>query len=480
MKSPIDKTARVTLRPGQLLVAACMAFIAGFTWSNPDQVVTRDNPLDQDTGAIASDSPADMGWPAQERQLKQLITDLEQAKGTYAPDLQDPLIDLARIYADTGRIDKAHETLRRAQHLMHRQDGVYALRQLEVIDLLFQLEMNDGKFPGAENQQQFALFISEHNTGADDPELLPALHKMARWQFETGQYQSSRKTLTRAMDIITSKLGANDPRMVEFLTLQARTRQLEGGCCVAEILEQARAILEANPSQNDEYPTLLFSLADAYIADREPELAAELYHRAATYQTLQSSQTAPDNELPPRLIPTYGQLKRFTPHKQVYVPKKNSLDYFPSRQALLERQGFEEQPREEIFVIPFEDHQYNVRLTSNPRNRGSESLHVMVGEPVQFELGHLQEILPASYLHGTKLAETRIQLTFSVLADGTVTNLDVVSSNAPNKLQQLVKRALSMSKFRPRLVNGNAVDTHQLEIMQTFSPINDMISPQEN
>jgi hypothetical protein len=37
-----------------------------------------------------------------------------------------------------------------------------------------------------------------------------------------------------------------------------------------------------------------------------------------------------------------------------------------------------------------------------------------------------------------------------------------------------------MSKFRPRLVNGTAVDTRHVQIMQTFSPIDDMISPEED
>jgi tetratricopeptide (TPR) repeat protein len=475
-----EPTVRLGARPGQWLAVTGLLFSVITAWGSVEPLIATD----PGSGYEGTEENTDVANPStgeRERQLNQLITDLEAAKGDYAPELGDPLLDLARIYVDTGRMDKARENLRRAQHLMHRQDGVHALGQLEIIDLLFDLDMQEGKFSQAENQQHFALFISEHNTGKDDPELLPALLKMARWQFETGQYQPSRQTLARARDIITTSLGPADPRLVQILVLEAQTRQLEGACCVEEILEEARAILEANPQQNDEYPALLFALADAYIDGGEPELAAEFYHQAVAYQTVRAAATSPGPELPPKPIPTYGQLNRFTPHKQVYVPKQNTLDYFPSRQALLERQGFQEQPKAEIFVIPFEDHQYNVRFTSDRQNQpGTDSLHRMVGDPIQFELDHLREILPASYLRDARLAETSIKLDFTVLATGKVTDLEIIAGDAPSKLNQLLKRALSMSKFRPRLVNGIAVDTQHVQIMQTFSSIDDIISPEEN
>ena len=264
--------------------------------------------------------------------------------------------------------------------------------------------------------------------------------------------------------------------MVEVLVLQARTRQLEGTCCAERLLEQARAILAENPRQNDEFPPVLFALADAYTAKRKPELAAEYYQQAVAYQALQAEGMSTTAELEPKLIPTQGQLNRFNPHTKVYVPTRNTMNPYYYHHSFPDKERFEEQLQREIFIIPFDDHQYNVRIGSGQQPQtGAEPITRLIGEPIQFELNHLEEVLPGSYLRDAKLTEVSLKLQFSVMADGSVSGLEVISSNAPNKLAQLVKRAISLSKFRPRLVNGIATDTHQVEIMQTFPPINDII-----
>lgn len=415
-----------------------------------------------------------------EHDYAEIITKIEEEKGQYAKELIDPNINLARIYAETGRFDMAEESLRKAQHYSHRNDGVYTMRQLEIIDLLFNLNLATGKIDHAEKQQVFSLLVSQHNIAEDSPDLLPALLKRARWQFESGQYQDSRQTLDGAREIIVTHFGENDPRLVEVLKLEARTRQLQGLCCAEKPLKQALKIIEAHPELNDEYSFILFSLGDAYLISRKPGLAQHMYHQAIVHQKSTTPDEEIGSEIAPKPIPMYREITRHSPHKRIFKPRQNSFESSrPYQRALMDRPNLEEVDEFAFFVIPYDDHQYDIRMPEGrQRQTGNGSIRQLIGEPIQFELGYLQTNLPSSYTSEGKLNEVFIHLNLSVMANGRATNLEITESNAPAKLNQLLKRVLAQSRFRPRLMDGKAVDTDNIEFVQTFMPYMGMFPSQ--
>ncbi len=122
---------------------------------------------------------AQFSFGLSEQELKNSITEIESTAGRYTNLLIDPYLELARIYLGSGRLEEAEKALRQAQHLTHRDDGVYTLSQLQIVDLLTQLDMMQEKIKQAEGQQQFALQINKHNTEENSVELIPAFLKLA-------------------------------------------------------------------------------------------------------------------------------------------------------------------------------------------------------------------------------------------------------------------------------------------------------------
>ena len=136
-----------------------------------------------------------------------LIEKLQQDDGTFSYLLIDPLLGLARSYFETHAFESTIQTLARAQHLIHRYQGVYSPYQNEGIDLLIKTHLEMDNPDLANKQQTFRLFISEHNVGKDSMELLPALEQINRWYIETGQFNRARKSLQRSQEIIASEGG---------------------------------------------------------------------------------------------------------------------------------------------------------------------------------------------------------------------------------------------------------------------------------
>ncbi|MCB1691951.1 MAG: tetratricopeptide repeat protein, partial [Pseudomonadales bacterium] len=93
--------------------------------------------------------------------LDQAISLIEQAKGPFDPMLADILLTRGMIDKDTGQYAQAIDSLRRAQHIRHRQDGVYTKLQLPIIDELANVDVALDRLDDADREHHFNLMISE-------------------------------------------------------------------------------------------------------------------------------------------------------------------------------------------------------------------------------------------------------------------------------------------------------------------------------
>jgi tetratricopeptide (TPR) repeat protein len=420
---------------------------------------------------LAHDS---LGLP--ETDLRNSITEIETEHGEYTNQLIEPYLELANVYLATGRADEAENALRRAQHLMHRDDGVYAMRQLEIVDLLTVMHLAQDKIKTAEAQQQFALQIGRHNTAENSPDLIPALLKLSQWQLETGQFPKSRSTLQETREIITSNFGDKDLRMVAVLRLEARTRLQQGICCAWENLEKAKAIINQNSTGSDEYADLLFELGDAYIIRRKADLAADIYNEA--WQVLrQQLSDQPPADSPPRQLAMYKELSEHHSQKKTYKVDRDPFGYATYRQINHLDQYFEDQLEPQFFVIPMNENQYNFRIYDRRTQRPDEDpVRKMIGEPIQFDHKQLTFLLPVGYRNDFNMRELSILMDFTVNENGKTSDVLIVESNAPLRLDRLMKRVVQNSLFRPAFEAGEAVRTSHVKFTQTFSPFSDIIS----
>ncbi|MEX0940980.1 MAG: tetratricopeptide repeat protein, partial [Pseudomonadales bacterium] len=125
-----------------------------------------------------------------------IIEEIDRNHDGYDSVLIGPLVGLGRTYQRLGDPLSAEEALKRAQHLIHRTEGVHALSQLEIVELMTEVNLRKGEPFDADTQQKFAMHISERNFEATS-DLLPSLTRLATWYTDTGQFYHANKTLER-------------------------------------------------------------------------------------------------------------------------------------------------------------------------------------------------------------------------------------------------------------------------------------------
>lgn len=386
-----------------------------------------------------------------------LEAELEQQSmeaGPFGAQLFEPLMELARLHLSQGDHERATESLRQAQNIVHRQEGVYTPRQQEIIQLLISMAMSDGDFETANQQQKFNFFVTTHHLDDADPNLLSAYSEMADWYMQTGQTQRARRLLQEAFTL-AEELGA-DPLPIAIQLNKAR--RLEGLCCnprqlIATIEQQDR-------TDPDSLAQAYMEIADTLIMGRKEEEAAAYFARAESISPLSTS-------VAPRMI----GMRRSVDNLRVVRVKA----YKPT-QTLLERSRLERMtPEEQLadltlepqwFIVDAGDEHLGFTMPDT-RDRTQAETERLVGHPIMFSESQLDNLL--SNRLASKKEELTILVSFTVGANGNLDDIEVIESTAPAKLERLLVNALKKIYFRPALEDGVPVTTKDVRLLQTFA-----------
>ena len=400
------------------------------------------------------------------------LTEFEAEFGSYAEQLIDPLLGLARSYKATDDYLPAIAAIERAQHLSHRQNGVYALRQLEGTELMIQIYLQQREAERADRLQRFGLFVTEHNVG-ETMDLLPALDKISQWYIETSQFNRARRTLERSLEIVTNQAGERDPRQLPSIIQLAKIKRLQNSrCCSYKVLQQALEILE-NPDPNadisDETRTQVYlDLADSYTLANKGDRAAQYYRLA--WQSMPADERIQRFSETQKIVQSDTLNDRLPNNLKVYRPGKNRLgrNQFELL-SLSEQLELESLPPQEFALLQNNnDHKVRIRDKNSPGAFNNEKITRVIGYPFQFIEEQLLNILPAS-LKSERLHQFRIELDFTVGRDGRIDDITVSSPISTHKLTRLMRQVLRKSRFRPRLVDGEPVKTRHVKLYQSFS-----------
>ncbi|HJL60361.1 MAG TPA: tetratricopeptide repeat protein [Pseudomonadales bacterium] len=399
---------------------------------------------------------------------QQQVTKAEAAFGPFSEELIDPLMGLARSYFAVSDYDAAFKTNERAQHLTHRNQGVYSIRQLEGIDLMTQIYLSQREIEMADKQQIFSLFISEHHFGKESIDLLPALAKMSMWYMDTGQYRHAQDVLARSRDIIKSSGNTHEPSQIPAIIETAKIKRLRRSCCSHKILQDALAIVDANPDiGNDLRAWIYVELADSYTVRGEAEKAANNYRLA--WQAMNEKQRW-DYFLQPRPIALSKELEEKS-NLRILRAEKNRFGRGKFEPMSVEEKLLLETLPPQEFHIPVNDHDYKVRIRDRMfRHPEDKKTFRVVGHPFQFVHEQLLNILPQSMHDDEDLAKLYVELSFTVNQKGSIREVEVESSNVPAKVRRLMRQVLRKTKFRPRILAGEMITTSQVQLYQTFEP----------
>jgi hypothetical protein len=105
----------------------------------------------------------------------------------------------------------------------------------------------------------------------------------------------------------------------------------------------------------------------------------------------------------------------------------------------------------------------------------NEPVTPVIGEPLS--LCHSQALELAHTSDTEDLAQYFVDVNFTVTSEGSVRNVSLLDSNAPRRLQKYVTNTLRQSRYRPTFREGEAVETKNIKLRQTFARNKDSHAP---
>ena len=311
-----------------------------------------------------------------------------------------------------GLHEDAEDTFRRAQHITHRQGGVYSPQQISIVNYLTTAHLKQGKPLDADREQLFSLRISEQAYGADSTELLPVLNRLGGYFALRGStipvqvpssirmerdllFKHAVSMYQRSVIIIEQNFGENDLRLVQPLRglANARMLQITSRKYAQVALERSLDIVEANPDSDlPDRARALIDLADLYTMTSDKR-AAGIYLQA-------------------------WHLLQETPETQLVA-----LGYFGTPKRL----------------FPRESQTYYLNRVPDAAKSGDPLF---------------------------------VELEYSVTIEGKVNRVTVVDKNVPNEQVRILRMRMRSARFRPRIVDAEIVPTEGLLIYQPFQVIN--------
>jgi hypothetical protein len=313
---------------------------------------------------------------------------------------------ITELYLDQYKA--AEDSFRRAQHITHRQGGVYAEDQISMVSYLTTAFLKQKDPLAADQQQLFSLRIAENVHGRDSLELLPVLDRLGGYFATRGSaipamvttdirlerdnlFKTSVQMYQRSVTIIEKNFGENDLRLVQPLRglASARMLQITNRKYAEAALERSLEIVQSNPqSDTTDRAQALIDLGDLYVITSDRR-ATNIYLEA--WQMLQErSETI---ELTNALFGTPTRL----------FPREDRMLY-------LDRQPDAVEPGTPLFV----------------------------------------------------------SLEYNVTPQGTVSRVKVIDRNVPNEQVRALRQKIRSSKFRPRIVDGEILTTEGLTLYQPF------------
>jgi len=114
----------------------------------------------------------------------------------------DQLMILGFLYQQTSAPLLAISTFREAQLIIHANEGVHSLNQLNATDWLTLIYLEVGMLIEADRQQEFRYYLISINEGSDSLELVSATVQLAEWYRLRARYDDSLCTYEEAIEII--------------------------------------------------------------------------------------------------------------------------------------------------------------------------------------------------------------------------------------------------------------------------------------
>ena len=386
------------------------------------------------------------------------IEALSEQEGAFSYDLFDPLMRLARLQLDFGQQKEAIDTLHRAQNIAHRSEGVYSPKQLPIINLLAELDMDDGEFEDANKKKRFAFFVSTHAYEPDSLEVLTAYTELNDWYMNTGQSRRASDLLKKAINLGEST-GQNT---LHFSVLDNQARRIDGKCCNPKRLITALKQRSADTTSETLLAAYL-EIADSFILGGKAE-SAGYYFELANEITPLNAPAEPISFRRSLSEPLSGYSKSYQVTRNMPLSSYERLRRMTRQEQLV---NLSVEPQWFLFDPKSNHKGFETRDLGEPHN-GEKRTYATIGHPLRFSEDQLNQLLPLRWKKNKK--KLSISISFSVIETGNLKDIEIMESNAPSRLNRLLTRALRKTYYRPAFKLGKPIASQDVTLVQTFVP----------
>lgn len=356
-----------------------------------------------------------------EQSYREALRIIELQGNSVDPALLDPLRGLGYTLALLERHDEAIPYLERALIVIRRAHGLFDLSQQGVLRQLAVSLTHTGRIVDGAKQMLYLQRVGERTYGERDPRMSPVLCVIADWYVDTGNFSLGRDRFRDAMQIVERKLGKDDPALV--LPLRGLARSY-----VQEIYFVSQGF---QPLQDR---TMLDS------SSLEPRGINPKYLSTDGERSLQRAlailEAHPDT--PPEVLT--DTLIQMGDWYQIKHQPEKAMTYY--RQA--------------------------ATRTASADNSSAEAAVAPLSFPVRVYYPVPPLALRNRQLSPEKIDEKFVSVQFTVTGNGDVEDAKVVEQNGTQRQASELLEAIRSSRYRPKFVNGEPVETHGVIAREVF------------
>jgi tetratricopeptide (TPR) repeat protein len=439
---------------GKLVLTSCIALAGGVALAGAtaaeemtqSEVAATGLAGIHDNRAINGDPPNPLRASEKLADYRDAIAQLEAEQGAWGLGLAEQLAGLGQTYQTRGQHRDAIKIFDRAIHVSRINNGLYDLSQVPIIERMVESLKARGRWEEVHERHQYLFWLHKRNFGADDPRMLPVIDRLGKWYINDYALNPERRMMDQLVDahnlfqhavnIISGTYGENDLRLIEPLRGLVMSNWFfanyrgEGGTTP---LERSHLTRELGVDQVN-------FLTDQHTDNRLTQYLRNNYAdgKRAIEQMVAIYSVSPDAR-PGAAARAKVELADW---EQLFDRRRNAADLY--RQAYVELKADEKTrtQAEKLFSQPvaLPELEFVESDLEQPASvRGATDNEAI--EPVNYVL-----------------------VSFDVNRFGDAENIQVLESSPEDNAdyRARVKRSLETTRFRPRLVDGEPVDTQGL------------------
>jgi TonB family protein len=374
---------------------------------------------------LAALAMCDSAWCVEQESAKdrhaRAVHDAEQQYGPTDSSLVEPLTSLADALVAAGQPAQAIEPLTRAVGILRRNSGLYDQRQYSLLSQLADVYSGQGDVNAALAALAYMERVSERTYGRQSTRHAQSLAAIGGWQCRLGRVDSGRERFRRSIERLRT---ADDEQLVDALLGLAR-------CSLDELAAEGVA---TSPDSLESY--------------RGPVLTtSRISISSPTFQHRVLKILRSDGEHALRYAARLAETGTLTPERRVAVLLQAG-DWFQAKDHSRTARRY-----------------YASAQRWVKRTAGAED---PLAAPVQVLFPVPSLALRSSLARESATSERYVEVEFTVRPDGQVDGERVIASELGRSAADETLQALKAARFRPRMVEGTALETQGVRFRQRF------------